>query len=174
MLTPLFWYGLWPHRSPSPYYWCLTVFTYTVHGVCLILMVINVIKYDVNADIAKSVCILLTAFMTFFKVHNLVAKKKEIQYLVDQIINDFQFNSAIANNRDVHERRVIRHGIGTIVKVTKIFFTLNFSTLVIMFAVPLFANSPILPFPSWYPCNWKHNLGCFWVVYVYQVITIGE
>jgi hypothetical protein len=171
MLTPLNWYGLWPKRNSPNFYFLQTIATYLVIASTSLLMIINIIKYEENDDISKSACLTFTGFLTFLKVHNFVVRKTEIQNLVELILDDLHFTKNICD----HQRKLLENGAKRIIKASKIILVMYMSTGILMTLISLFVTKhPILPFPAWTPCDWKCSQTCFWLVWFYQGITVGE
>lgn len=36
----------------------------------------------------------------------------------------------------------------------------------------MFSFEPMLPYPGWYPINWKNDMLNYWIAYMYQVIGV--
>lgn len=56
--------------------------------------------------------------------------------------------------------------------IMKCYMSAGTSACIFSWVAPLFSNEPMLPYPSWYPLDWKNDQQSYWILYSYQVVTV--
>lgn len=106
----------------------------------------------------------LTEISLFYKVLNMVFKRKDFYQILDEI-NLFKSQNDKENN-------YIRTYSKKLKKSFYYYALVTFLCVLLTFCVPLFNKDTYLPYKSWYPFDLKNKLNYFWVLYVYQCIGI--
>lgn len=73
---------------------------------------------------------------------------------------------------DESEVTVMNKHLSSFSTIMKCYLSAGTSACIFSWSAPLFSNEPMLPYPSWYPFDWKNDLQSYWILYTYQVVTV--
>lgn len=158
--------GLWPNVSNKSCFSLYTLYT-CVFQIFFTFMYtgfkcINFIYLDNLNEITRAMFICLTELALIVKIINFYYHIKEMKNCLNNVkefvlINEMEINS-FQEKLSLFMRIVIWYM--AVANIAGIFSYLS----------PFFSDTPILPYPAWYPLNWQNDLLSYWIVYVYQVI----
>lgn len=56
--------------------------------------------------------------------------------------------------------------------IMKWYMSAGTSACIFSWVAPLFSYEPMLPYPGWYPLDWRNDEQSYWILYMYQVIGV--
>ena len=167
---PLFmfnFFGLWTKNNKTSKFFnkLLKFFFHLIFTfIFIILMVINLFKISNLKNATESLYITLTEIALLTKLIILYKNRKNIMHLIELINhNDFLI-------KNLNNQKMIKSHEKFLFKIYKLYSFISISAALSAYAVPLFAQIKIFPFPAWYPFNWENNNLIYILLYIYQII----
>lgn len=128
-------------------------------------MILNLFTVDNINNAIGALFPTLTVVAYCFKVINFYIHSDGMQNAFDDLLK-FRF-------KNDNEIRVTNNELRFLYKLSVCFITTANVTIIFAFARVLFINEvPEIPLPSWYPIDWQNNNLCYWIVYIYQMISV--
>lgn len=159
--------GLWPNilnNTTGRYFYTLytcvfqLIFTFMYTG----FKCINFIYLDNINEITRAMFICLTELALIVKIINFYYHIKQMQKCLNDV-EKFQLINETEMNSFDEKLTLFRHIVIWYVAVANIAGIFSYLS-------PFFSETPILPYPAWYPINWQTDSVSYWIAYIYQVI----
>lgn len=160
-------FGLWPNTSSKLYLRLYWTYSYSLHFIISVTYAtftsINIIFLDDLNEITDALYPTLTIVAYFSKLLN-------YYYYKDGFIRCLSMMYDIQKSNSSDENRFAKRKLKYITILTLFFFVVGQFTIFVACIRPLLLEKPVLPLPSWYPCDWKNSRRNFWIVYMHEVI----
>lgn len=160
-------FGLWPNTSSRLHLHLYWIYSYILHFTISFIYAaftsINIIFLGDLKQITVALYPTLTIVAYFSKLLN-------YYYYKDGFIRCLSMIYDIQKRNSDDENHFAKKKLKYITILTLFFFVVGQFTIFVASIRPLLLDTPELPLPSWYPIDWKHNRGNFWIVYLHEVI----
>ncbi|KAJ6635875.1 Odorant receptor 94b [Pseudolycoriella hygida] len=158
--------GLWP--TESRYRWIYGIYATTFHFVFTIAYIYFKL---VNLFIETDLRLLTVGFFIFVaeislvvRIVNLIANFNDISKCLNMIKEIKIF--------DGNEFQIMNDNFTFFSKVMTLYIGCGTSACLCSWGAALFSSEPMLPYPAWYPIDWKMNNQSYWFAFSYQVIGV--
>lgn len=157
--------GLWP--TPKRFRWLYTIYSFVFHLLFYVLYIwCKAMNFFVETNVALLTVgffIFLAELSLFIRIVNLLAHFEQVMNCL-KMIKDFR----IYNDNEVI---LMNKHLSSFSTIMKCYMGAGTSACIFSWVAPLFSYEPMLPYPSWYPFEWKNDRQSYWIVYTYQVVT---
>ncbi|KAG4065077.1 hypothetical protein HA402_007474 [Bradysia odoriphaga] len=156
--------GLWPRQSK--YQWLYRIYTLIFH---LFFTVAFDFCKHINLFLETDLRLLTVGFFIFLAEISLVARS------VNLLVNFTNISKCLDVAKemsllDKNEVRIVERNLSFYSKVMYFYMGSSTTACIFSWGAPLFSSEPMLPYPGWYPVDWKTNNQSYWLAYWYQVI----
>lgn len=156
--------GLWP--AQSKYKWIYWIYATIFH----FIFTFSYIYFKfVNLFVETDLRLLTVGFFIFLAEVSLVARIVNLLINFDDVIRCLSLVKKIALFDDT-EFRIMNENLSFFSKVMAVYINCGTSACLCSWGAALFSSDPMLPYPGWYPIDWKTNAHSYWCVYFYQVV----
>lgn len=158
--------GLWP--AQSKYKWIYCFYAAIFH---LIFTFGYIFFKLVNLFVETDLRLLTVGFFIFLAEISLIARIVNLIVNFDDVIKCLNLVKKIQLS-DNNERNIMDDNLSFFSKVMTVYINCGTSACLCSWGAALFSSEPMLPYPAWYPIDWKTNSRSYWIVYSYQVICV--
>ncbi len=158
--------GLWP--TAKRFRWLYIVYASIFHIIFNIIYLCCKFMnffYETNKDMfTVGFFLILAESSLFIRIVNLLVHFNQIMNCL-KMIKDFRFY-------DENEIILMDKHLTLFSKIMKWYMGAGTSACIFSWVAPLFSYEPMLPYPGWYPFDWKNDEQSYWIVYMYQVVGV--
>lgn len=129
-------------------------------------MCINLAFIESIESITESLYMTLTTVSLMVKIVNIVMKHKKLLNFVKGI------NASLIQPHNEEEIQLFRRAYKNFNWQRNTFFGSAYFCLIAALYSSAIGRDR-LPFPGWYPLDWKNNEKYFWIIYGYQILAMG-
>ncbi len=156
--------GLWP--AQSKYKWLYLIYAAIFH---LIFTFAFICFKFVNLFIETDLKLLTVGFFIFLAEVSLFAR------IVNLIVNFKDVTKCMNLVKRIHildnnEFQIVDKNLSLFTSVMAFYIGCGTSACLCSWGAPLFSSEPMLPYPAWYPIDWKTNSQSYWIAFWYQVV----
>lgn len=159
--------ALWPAKSK--YRWIYILYSIIFHSIFTVAYISLKLA---NLFIETDLNLLTIGFSIFLAEVSLVGRIINLFVNFDDIILCLNLVKGLQLS-DENEHRIVKKNLSFFSDIMR--FCISFSTCacLVSWGAPLFASETKLPYPGWYPIDWKGNRKDYWTVFWYQVISVA-
>lgn len=156
--------GLWPVKSRHRwlYYIYATVFHFIWTFSYISFKLANMFIETDLSDLTLGFAILLAEITLVGRIISLIANFEDI-LLCLTFVKKIQI-------LDDNEERIYRKEMSLFSKLKLLCIILTSCGLLASWAAPFLSIERILPYPGWYPIEWKQNDLNYWIIFLFQLI----
>lgn len=161
--------GIWTGQKGWP-------FLYKVYAVLVqtflffafgISMCINLASIKNIEDITESFYMTLTIILMLIKILNLVVRSGNLLQFLEGV------NSPLIEPETDGELEMFKRAYSSFNRQRNFLLVCGWSCILSALYASAFGDGDKLPYPGWFPFDWKHNQKYFWIAYSYQVFAMG-
>lgn len=153
-------FGLW-FSTDSVVYKIYAVFMHVTFTLMFtVFMVMNLLLVSDIREATHALYMTLTIISMYIRVLCFLWYNSKIRLCL-ATIHDFDIES-------IEESNLLEIRLKPFLNLVIAFFIACIVTLVLAFVQVLFWREPGLPFPCWFPLDWKNNSRDYWVAYGYE------
>ncbi|KAG4074578.1 hypothetical protein HA402_004449 [Bradysia odoriphaga] len=157
--------GVWP--IAKRFRWLYAIYSLMFH---LVFHVFYISCKFLNFFFETNVALLSVGFFIFLaelslviRIINLLANFEKVLICL-KMVADFRIY-------DENEGILMNKHLSSFSTVMKCYLSAGTSACIFSWIAPLLSSEPMLPYPSWYPLDWKNDQPSYWISYSYQVVT---
>lgn len=121
--------------------------------------------FETNMDmLTVGFFLFLAESSLFVRIINLLVHFEQVMNCLTTI-KDFRYY-------DDNEVILMNKHLTLFATIMKWYMGAGTSACIFSWVAPLFAYEATLPYPGWYPVDWKNDELTYWIVYMYQVIGV--
>lgn len=158
--------GLWP--TAKRFRWLYIIYALIFHIIFNIIYLFCKFMnffFETNKDMLTVGSFLILAESSLFiRIINLLLHFPQVMNSL-QMIKDFRIY-------DENEVILMNRHLSLFSTIMKWYMGAGTSACIFSWVAPLFSSEKMLPYPGWYPLDWKNDEQSYWIVFMYQVIGV--
>lgn len=125
----------------------------------------------INLFVETDLRLLTVGFFIFLAEISLVARIVNLLVHFEDVTKCLSIVKNIRVNDD-KEREIMNENLSFFSKVMVLYVNCGTSACIFSWGAALFSSEPMLPYPAWYPVDWKINNQSYWLAFSYQVVGV--
>lgn len=158
--------GLWP--VAKRFRWLYIIYASIFHlifNVAYLLFKYMNFFFETNKEMLTVGSFLILAESSLFaRIINLLVHFEQVMNCL-QMIKEFRVY-------DENEVILMNKHLSMFSTIMKWYMGAGTSACIFSWVAPLFSYEPMLPYPGWYPLDWRNDEQSYWIVFVYQVVGV--
>lgn len=159
--------GLWP--SKSKYKWIYCIYATIFHSIFTFAYIyFKFVNLFVETDLrllTVGFFIFLAEVSLFVRIVNLLINFDDVTMCLN-MVKEIQIV-------DHNEYEIVQQNLSLFSKVMTFYISCGASACACSWGAALFSSEPMLPYPAWYPIDWKVNNRSYWIAFSYQVVGVS-